>query len=76
LSRVRGGTRDEMTGSSLEYWTLLALCLQPLSITLNHSAIAIPHTLQSTLHTNPRGLFPAVFTTTLHLQLLTPRTLH
>jgi hypothetical protein len=36
-----------MTGSSSDDWILLALRLQPLLITLNHNAIAIPHTLQS-----------------------------
>jgi hypothetical protein len=43
-----GGTRDEMMGSSSDDWILLALLLQPLVITLIHSAIAIPHILQST----------------------------
>jgi hypothetical protein len=41
---------DEMTGSSSHDWILLAFRLQPLLITLNHNAIAIPHTLQL-LHT-------------------------
>jgi hypothetical protein len=47
-----GGTRDGMTGSSSDDWILLALWLQPLVVTLHHSAIAVPHTLHS-LHTNP-----------------------
>jgi hypothetical protein len=38
-----------MTGSSSDDWILLALWLQPLVITLTYSAIAIPHTLQSTV---------------------------
>jgi hypothetical protein len=60
-----------MTGSSSDDWILLALWLQPLVITLTHSDIAIPHNLPL-LFTNPHSLFPTVFTTTLHLQLLTP----
>jgi hypothetical protein len=36
-----------MTGSSSDDWILLADQLQPLLITIHHSAIAIPHTLQS-----------------------------
>jgi hypothetical protein len=59
---VYRGTRDEMTGSSSDDWILLALQLQPLLITFNHNAIAIPHTLQL-LHTNPLSLFPSVVTT-------------
>jgi hypothetical protein len=55
-----------MTGSSSDDWILLALRLQPLLITLNHKAIAIPHTLQSP-HTNPLSLFPIVSTMTLSL---------
>jgi hypothetical protein len=45
-----GGTRDGMTGSSSDDWILSALWLQPLLITLTYSAIAIPHTLHSSLH--------------------------
>jgi hypothetical protein len=36
-----------MMGSSSDDWILLAVRLQPLLVTLTHSAIAIPHTLQS-----------------------------
>jgi hypothetical protein len=39
----------KMTGSSSDDWFLLALWLQPLVITLTYSAIANPHTLQSTI---------------------------
>jgi hypothetical protein len=42
-----GSTRDEISGSSSDDWILLALWLQPLVITVTHSAIAIPHILQS-----------------------------
>jgi hypothetical protein len=38
-----------MMGSSSDDWILLALWLQPLVITLTYNAIAIPHTLQSTV---------------------------
>jgi hypothetical protein len=41
-----------MTGSISGNWILLALRLQPLLITLNPNAIAIPHTFTNTLHTN------------------------
>jgi hypothetical protein len=53
-----------MTGSSSHDWILLALRLQTLLITLNHNAMASPHTLQS-LNTNPLSLFPLVSTITL-----------
>jgi hypothetical protein len=39
----------EMMGSSLDDWILLALQLQPLLVALTYSAIAISHTLQSTV---------------------------
>jgi hypothetical protein len=39
----------KMTGLSSDDWILLALWLQPLVITLTFSAIAISHTLQSTV---------------------------
>jgi hypothetical protein len=39
-----GAIHDNMMGSSLDDWILLALRLQPLVITLNHNAITIPHT--------------------------------
>jgi hypothetical protein len=51
-----------MTGSSLDDFILLAVRLQPLVITLNHSAIAIPHILRSTLDHNPHSLCPPVLT--------------
>jgi hypothetical protein len=64
-----------MTGSSSDDWILLALRLQPLSITLNHNAIAILHTLQS-LHNNL--LSPNPYSTNLHNSLTAPNrtTLH
>jgi hypothetical protein len=52
LSRVGWLLVTIMTGSSSDDWILLAFRLQHLLITLNHYAIAMPHTLQS-LHTNP-----------------------
>jgi hypothetical protein len=68
-------TRDEMTGSSSDDWILLALRLQPLLITLNHNAIAIPHTLQSR-HTNPLRPFPLVSSMTLSLWINRPNLHH
>jgi hypothetical protein len=41
-----------MTGSSSDDWILLALWLQPLSITLNHNTIADSTHFTITLHTN------------------------
>jgi hypothetical protein len=65
----------KMTGSSSDDWILLALRLQPLSIALNHNAIAILHILQS-LHTNPHSLLTIVFTTTLSLWINRPNLHH
>jgi hypothetical protein len=63
-----------MTGSSSDDWILLALQLQPLLITLNHSSIADSHHLQFTV-THALG-FSVCTTQNLALQITMKSSCH